>query len=262
MHRIALFPAVLALALGTALSTTAQASVTITGIQPGDVTFVGLQPASPAFDGWSVAGDASALDDNTLLLTTAFDASDDVGASAVVGAGAIAAQQPRGVEELAGLAIGALDTTIDGVVHQAMEGSVASRTLWFQAGDTLSFRWQLLSNEDPLTGLPDLAFVTLGGQLIELGTANIANQAGSAGFQHGSGWQTFTHTFTDTGPVALANIALAFGVVDRGDNSVSSALAVQGVTVTPVPEPTTWGLLASGLMACTGLGWARRRSHG
>lgn len=249
-----------ALSLGASLSATAQASV-ITHL-PGDLTLIGVQPVSPAFDGWSVAGDVSAPDDHTLLLTTAFNASDDSGASVVVGSGAIAAQQWRGVEELAGLAIGALDATVDGVVQQATEGSVVSRTLWFQAGDTLSFRWQLLSNEDPLSGLPDLAFVSIGGQLVELGTPRIAELQGYAGFEHGSGWQTFTHTFTDTGPVALANIELAFGVVDRGDTTVSSALAIQGVVVTAVPEPMTWGLVASGLMVCGGLGWVRRRARG
>lgn len=258
MHRTASFLA--ALALVATLSATAQASVIAS--QPGSVTFINLQPVSPAFDGWNIAGDVSALDNQTLLLTTAYDAADDGGASAVVGSGAIPAQQSRGVEELAGLSVGGLDTTIDGVAQLATEGSVASRTLWFQAGDTLSFRWQLLSNEDPLTGLPDLAFVSIGGQLVELGTPQIANLQGASGFQHGSGWQTFTHTFTDTGPVTLANIELAFGVVDRGDNSVSTALAIQGVTVTAVPEPTTWGLLISGLMACGGLGWARRRARG
>lgn len=242
------------------LSVSAHASVTI-GL-PGDLTLIGAQPVSPAFDGWDTAGDVSAPDDHTLLLTTAFDASDDTGTSAVVGSGAIAAQQPRGVEELAGLAIGALDTTVDGVTQQAMEGSVISRTLWVSAGDTLSFRWQLLSNEDPLSGLPDLAFVTIGGQLIELGTASVANQAGSAGFQHGSGWMTFTHTFADAGPRALNNIQLALGVVDRGDTSTSTALAIQGVTVTPIPEPASWGLVLSGMVACAGLGWARRRARG
>lgn len=248
------------LATWAALSATAQASVTIS--LPTESTLVGVQSVSPAFAGWSTAGDVSALDDHTLLLTTAYDASDDGGVSAVVGTGAIVAQQPRGVEELAGLAIGALDTTIDGVLHQAQEGSVISRTLWVSAGDTLSFRWQLLSNEDPLSGLPDLAFVTLGGQLIELGSASIADQSGSAGFQHGSGWMKFTHTFTSTGSLALNNIELALGVVDRGDTSTSSALVIQGVAVTPVPEPTTWGLMASGLMVCGGLTAARRRARG
>lgn len=255
MHRIA--SSIAALTLGATLSAAAQASV-VTG-QPGDLTLIGVKPVSPAFDGWSTAGDVSALDDHTLLLTTAFDASDDATGSAVVGSGAIPAQQPRGVEELAGLPIGALDTTIAGVSQQAMEGSVISRTLWVHAGDTLSFRWQLLSNEDPLTGLPDLAFMTIGGQLTELGTPVLANQAGAAGFQHSSGWMSFTHTFTEAGPVALNNIELAFGVVDRGDTSTSSALAIQGVTVTPVPEPATWGLLVSGLIACGGALGARRK---
>lgn len=259
MHPLA--SSLAALALGAALPATAQASVIVN--QPGKVTLIGAQPVSPALDGWSVAGDVSAPDALTLLLTTAFDAADDAGASVVVGGGAIAAQQPRGVEELAGLAIGALDTTIDDVVQQAMEGSVVSRTLWVRAGDTLSFRWQLLSNEDPLTGLPDLAFTSLGGRLIELGTPRIADLQGFAGFAHGTGWVTLTHTFTDdAGPLALNNIELALGVVDRGDASTSTALAIQGVTVTPVPEPTTWGLMLSGLMVCGGLGWARRRARG
>lgn len=251
----------LALALGVTLSATAQASVIVT--QPAELTIVGAQPVSPAFDGWSVSGDASAPSDTILMLTTAFDASDDVGGSAVVGSGAIAAQQPHGVEELAGLNIGALDTSADGVLLQALEGSVASRTAWARAGDTLSFRWQLLSNEDPVAGLPDLAFATIGGRLFELGTPRIADLQGFGGFQHGSGWLTFTHTFADdAGPLALNHIELAVGVVDRGDTSTSTALAIQGVTVTPVPEPTTWGLGLSGLIACGALGWLRRRARG
>ncbi len=257
MHRIA--TSIAALTFAAALSSVAQASVIVS--QPGDLTLIGVKPVSPAFDGWNTAGDVAALDAQTLLLTTAFDASDDATGSAVVGGGAIPAQQPRGVEEQAGLQIGALDTTVGGVVQQAMEGSVISRTLWVHEGDTLSFRWQLLSNEDPLTGLPDLAFMTIGGQLTELGTPLMATQAGLAGFQHGSGWMTFTHTFTEAGPVALNNIELAFGVVDRGDTSTSSALAIQGVTVTPVPEPATWGLVVSGLIATGGLLGTRRRAR-
>lgn len=259
MHPLA--SSLAALALGAALSVQAQASVIVN--QPGEVTLIGAQQVSPALDGWRLAGDVSAPDALTLLLTTAFDASDDASGSAVVGSGAIAAQQPRGVEELAGLPIGALDTTIDDVLHQAMEGSLVSRTLQVSAGDTLSFRWQLLSNEDPLSGLPDLAFVALGGQLIELGTPHIADLQGFAGFAHGTGWMTFTHTFTENaGPLALNDIELALGVVDRGDTSTSTALVIQGVTVTPVPEPTTWGLMATGLMVCGGLSWARRRTRG
>lgn len=254
MHPIA--PSLLALALGATLSANAQASVTIN--QPGELTLIGLQPVSPAFDGWSPAGDVTALDDHTLLLTTAYDASDDVGASAVVGTGAFAAQVTRGVEEYTGLRIGDLDVTVDGLLQQAMEGSAITRTLWVRAGDTLSFRWQLLSNEDPLTGLPDLAFATIGGQLIELATPELANQPGLGNFAHGTGWMTFTHTFNEAGPVELNHIELAFGVVDRGDTSISSALAIQGVTVTPVPEPATWGLAFSGLLACAA--WRRRRA--
>lgn len=248
----------IALASWAALSATAQASVVIN--QPGDVTIIGAQPVSPAFDGWSVSGDVAAPSDNTLLLTTAFDASDDTGGSALVGSGAIAAQQPRGVEELAGLPIGALDTTVDGVLQQALEGSVISRTVWARAGDTLSFRWQLLSNEDPIAGLPDLAFATIGGRLFELGTPQIADLQGYGGFQRGSGWFTFSHTFSDdAGPLALNNIELALGVVDRGDTSTTTGLAIQSVTMTPVPEPATWALGLTGLLGCGALGWLRRR---
>lgn len=203
-----------------------------------------------ALDGWDTAGDVALAGDHTVVLTTAYDAFDDAPGSVLVGLGAIAAQQVGGLEERAGLAIGALDTTVGEALHQATEGSVISRTFTVTPGATLSFRWQLLSNEDARDGLPDLAFLSLGGQLIELGTPAIADFQGFAGFERGSGWLSFSHTF-DAGSLGggETSLRLSLGVVDRGDTSTSTALAIQNVTVSAVPEPATWGLVFGGLLA-------------
>lgn len=203
-----------------------------------------------ALDGWDAAGDVALASEHTIMLTTAYDAFDDAQGSVVVGQGAIAAQQVGGLEERAGLAIGALDTTVGDALHQATEGSVISRTFTITPGATLSFRWQILSNEGAHHGLPDLAFVSLGGQLIELGTPAIADFQGFAGFERGSGWLNFSHTF-DAASIGggHTSLRLSLGVVDRGDTSTSTALAIQNVTVSAVPEPATWGLVFGGLLA-------------
>lgn len=218
------------------------------------------QQAPSVLADWTVAGDAASPDGSTLLLTTAFDALDDAGQNRVVGTGAIAAQQPGGVEEQAGLAIGSLDITIDGLLYQATEGSVISRTFAVTAGSTLSFSWQILSNEPAVGGLPDLAFLSLGNQLIALNPAVMADN-GFLGFQRSSGWLSFSHTFD---AASLGNTAgsvrISLGVVDRGDTSTSTALAIQNVNVSAVPEPTAWGLLLGGLLVT--LGSRRLRARG
>lgn len=211
-------------------------------------------------DGWDTAGDVALASEHTFLMTTAFDAFDDSEGSVRVGGGALAAQQPEGVEERAGLTIGALDTEVDGAPLQATEGSVMSRTFQVSAGSTLSFRWQILSNESALTGLPDLAFLSLGGQLIELGTPEVADFQGFAGFQRGSGWLTFSRTF-DAAEIGSGQVSLrvSLGVVDRGDTSTSTALAIQNVAVSAVPEAGAWAWLCGGLLATWGARRLRRR---
>jgi hypothetical protein len=185
---------------------------------------------------WDTLGDA-VVQGQTLLLTSAFDADDDAaGNFNFSGQPAAMALSADGVEVFAGLAIGALDGDL-----QAAEGSVARQQFSVQAGDTLHFDWQLLTNEQGTSALPDLGFAVLNGQLFSLAEALAAQAPGEFGLAAGTGWQRFSYTFSQAGLASLA-----FGVVDRGDFVTTSALAVQNVTVTPVPEPAAWALVLAG----------------
>jgi len=203
-------------------------------------------------NGWDTLGDVSVQSPNTLVLTSALDATDDLGGSFnFSGAPAQMALNVGGVEEFAGLSIGALNGVNPGL-DEAAEGSVARQMFSVQAGDTLSLSWQLLTNEQGPDAKSDLGFLVLNGTLFELALAPNATGAGALGFAAGTGWSTFTHTFTQSG---LASLAL--GVVDRGDFVTTSALAVQNVSITPVPEPRTWALVLGGAAVLLA---ARRRA--
>ena len=203
-------------------------------------------------NGWDTLGDVSVQAPNTLVLTSALDAADDlVGSFNFSGIPAEMALTVGGVEDFAGVAIGALNGVEPGL-DEAAEGSVARQMFSVQAGDTLSLSWQLLTNEQGPDAKSDLGFVVLNGTLFELALAPNAAGAGSLGFAAGTGWATFTHTFTQSG---LASLAL--GVVDRGDFVTTSALAVQNVSITPVPEPSTWALVLGGAAVLLA---ARRRA--
>ena len=51
-----------------------------------------------------------------------------------------------------------------------------------------------------------------------------------------TGWQTYSFDTPFTGTIQ-------FGVANRVDDDVASTLAVRDVVSTPVPEPSTYGLL-------------------
>jgi hypothetical protein len=133
----------------------------------------------------------------------------------------------------------------------AFEGSSLQQSFAVQAGDRLSFRWNLITNDllDTATGIGgvDAAFfvVAQAGQpdlVVRLGESFEATTAASGGYSYATGNSIHSHTFSQSG---LATIG--FGVVDVGDYSVSSALALDQVILTPVPEAPLWALMAAGL---------------
>ena len=191
--------------------------------------------------GWNSLGDVSVSAGAAHLSTASLDVDDfpaTAGAFNRSGNAAAPVGQPGGVEEFAGLALGQLDPDpLNG--SWAFEGSALRQTLGVQAGDTLSFDWRLGTNEDPLAGMNDYAFVVIGGVLTVLDDVFT-----------GLGSGRFTHTFG-----AAGSVDVVFGVIDTGDYVGSSWLSINTVqlSATTVPEP---GSLALGL---AGIGLLARR---
>lgn len=198
--------------------------------------------------GWSTAGDV-AWRAGTAVLTTAFDASDDGGTN-FNRSGTAPALAGGDLEAFAGLGATALDGPV-----QAYEGSAIRRSFTVSAGDVLSFDWRLLTNDG---AMPDRAFVALDGVFAAAGLADAtaAQAAGAAlGYGAGTGWASFSHTFASSGTHTLA-----LGVVDAGDYVGSSALQLDNVMLSPVPEADglALALAGAGLLAAGG---RRRRGR-
>lgn len=198
---------------------------------------------------WQTLGDAS-VQAGVLTLTNALDEGDDNGSNFNLSglAPAEANVALTGVEAFAGLSVGALDIDPG---QQALEGSAARHSLWVDAGDTLSFDWNFLTNEG---GQADQAFVAVNGAVVTLAQAlaSTTTQPGLLGYAAQTGWGSFSHTFTASG-----SFTVAMGVVDTAGFDTSSALQVRNLAVTTaVPEPESYALALLGL-GLLGLG-ARR----
>jgi hypothetical protein len=203
--------------------------------------------------GWTATGDASLQGgapegSSQLWLTTASVVDQDdfplaVGALNRSGTGAATVGAPGGVEEAAGLALGALDLPD----AAAYEGSVVSRQVVASAGDVLSFRWNFGTNDS----FADYAFFAVGGLLNVLAdTSHASTPTSFLGNSFETGLATFSYTFLSSGTHHIA-----FGVVDVGDFGVTSTLAIDDVQIAAVPEPTSLALLLAGGTALL----ARRR---
>ena len=174
-----------------------------------------------------------------LALTTASSVFDDdlAGVGAFNLSGTDTASAGGNLETFVGLVPGDLDPDPFNAV-QAYEGSAVSQTFIASAGQTLSFRFNFLSN-DTLPG--DFGFVVVDGAMFKLAdTTWLSAPAGTWSQQ--SGYGLFTHVFSSAGPHTLA-----FGVADVGDFNASSALLIDAVQVSAVPEPKTYALMLAGL---------------
>lgn len=192
--------------------------------------------------GWATLGDVAAV--NGATLTTASldvdDAPAGAGAFNVSGTSSAPVGVAGGVESFVGLPLGGLDPD-PAAGSWAFEGSALKQTLAVKAGDTLSFDWLFSSQEDPLSGMNDVAFVLIGQSLFTL-----ADVFGGATGSH------FSTTFGADG-----NVDLAFGIVDVNDYVGTSSLSLANIrlnSANQVPEP---GSLALGLGALALL--ARRK---
>ena len=135
------------------------------------------------------------------------------------------------------------------------QGSAIKTSISVNAGDTLKFDYNFLSNEDssqPLFG-NDLAFFSLDNQLIDLAIFTDVEPSLAASatfFSRETNYQEYSHTFASAG-----DFILGFGVVDGNETGGDSGLLVDNIRiesqpdVVSVPEP----LSLLGTLAAIGL---------
>ena len=127
-----------------------------------------------------------------------------------------------------------------------IQGSAIKTTISVNAGETLKFDYNFLTNEDsslPISGA-DLAFFSLGDQLFPLATfpaiePDLINSA--TVFTRETGYQTFSF-----GPFTSSlDLTLGFGIVDGNDVLGDSGLLIDNIrlesgppVVTSIPEPS------------------------
>lgn len=126
-------------------------------------------------------------------------------------------------------------------------GSALTQAFTSGAGDKLSFNWNFLSDEanNPLGN--DFAFVVLDGVATRLANTFTPQGPTASVFTFETGYAPFTAS------LSAGAHTLSIGVVDVNDSLGSSALLVDHVGVTAVPEPPVWALMLAGVAAGIGL---------
>lgn len=165
------------------------------------------------------------------------------------------------IENFLGLGSGSL-SAVSTSGNPVTNGSALAQTISVEAGDVLTFDFAFFTyedaGEDEYTDFAFLSVASAGGDDV----SNIANTESPSlmdlYFSATTGIESYSYTFADAG-----DFILGFGVVNVEDDEVNSGLALDNValnggtsTTAAVPEPSTVGLLAIGLV---GLGLARKR---
>ena len=142
------------------------------------------------------------------------------------------------IEKVLGLDLGSLNNLDKG---NATTGSAIQQAFTANAGDTLTFNYDFLTNEVlPPVSNADFAFVSIKSQsdssinsLSDLADATNATLATSpTKFFNETGFHTFSFTIPTTGTYSLG-----LGVTNVGDTSQDSGLLVDHVQLTPSSNP-------------------------
>ncbi len=128
------------------------------------------------------------------------------------------------LEAFLGLNHGELDSLIS---KNATEGSAIKREITVEAGDTLEFNWNFLTNEGTPNYYNDFAFVSISdGYLDKLADTNSTFNFSNSSFNEETGYGSFSHQFTNSG-----TFTIAVGVLDAVDSIVDSALLVDNFSI-------------------------------
>lgn len=205
---------------------------------------------------WQTAGDVSEQDnsgDLYIALTTASPVFEDdfpLPAGTFNLTGVAPVETGLALETLIGAAPGAFDHGDE----FTYEGSAIWRTVNVNVGDILRFDWLLATNEVGVDARPDYAFLSVDGDITRIASVADATSAPILDFPADTGIRSFEYMFTRGGAVQLA-----FGVVDVGDFGVTTALAIDNISITAVPEPESWALMLAGLIGVAGAARRARR---
>jgi hypothetical protein len=108
----------------------------------------------------------------------------------------------------------------------AVEGSAVQQSFTANAGTTLTFDWNFLTDE-PQSQANDIAFVVIDGVVTTLPDVNTALQGSSlTEFMDETGFSTFSLVFSTSGTHTLG-----FGVVDVTDDVGASGLLVDNISI-------------------------------
>lgn len=192
------------------------------------------QATTDSLAGWNVHGDAVSQG-GAITVTTAFLDGDGDAPHNLSGNSAL---DIAALESGAGVAPFALDLSAE---QYGTEGSLVNQSFAALAGQTLSFDWSFGTLE---TLFQDRAFAVINGQVFTLATMGAPGAAS----------QSFSYTFGQSGMATLS-----FGVIDTVDYLGVSSLSVSNLSVTPVPEPSTYAMVLGGLAL---VGFIARRRRG
>jgi hypothetical protein len=207
--------------------------------------------------GWTVTGNASS--ENLLAgLAPSGNAYQafigNVGVS-VYALGAGAAVPVASLQSALGLAPGALDTLkIAGDTGSVAFGSAIAQSFTANAGDQLHFNWNFLSDEAGNHAGNDFAFMLLDGTLQRIANTFSPLGATPTVFTGETGYQGFSALISSSGTHTLA-----FGVVDVNGVLGASAVMIDDVRITAVPEPGGVVLMLAGLAMVAGVMRTRAR---
>lgn len=110
----------------------------------------------------------------------------------------------------------------------AFEGSAIRQTFTANAGDTLTFNFNFLTDEPlNLSSVRDFAFVVIDGQIATLADTSSIFRESLTEFVNETGFWVFTHTFISSG-----DHTIAFGIVDAKDAVGASALLIDNISIT------------------------------
>lgn len=204
----------------------------VTLLSLGSLTFASpSQALNLDFRTWDTFGDVLTQKEKAELTNAFSDGFDDLDNFNISGDDPIFAFD---LEFDLGFADGALG-------FDAGDTSAITKTFTVQDGDVLNFDWNFLTNHDTSESRNDFAFVAINNSITLLADTNSSlSSPGKQGFSRHTGFNSFSHTFSEEGVVTIT-----LGVVDVLDDNTSS-----GLTAKTIPEPLTY----LGVTAAIGFG--------